>query len=203
MTSHPSPAQAGAPAASGLRWRRASEREPVPVELFGKDHWSTFAYVETRATDHRGVLDHDRMRCSAARHPMMMQAKRPQLGHVDAARFATRLKGAATGTRFAIVDLADHDDYDCLDDLIDAGLLTVRMPVAQEVTRLYLDVKGQPIVIDDQAFRQGSLTGMDELMLGAYATWGLTALGREAAGRLRDFKAGGGRFHDFVFCPAG
>lgn len=44
-------------------------RDPVPVEKFGKDHWSTFAYIETRCVDYKGVPDRDHMRCDVDRHP--------------------------------------------------------------------------------------------------------------------------------------
>ncbi len=93
--------------------RRAAAREsaePVSkVEVFGKDHWSTFGYLETRIVDHRGEPNRNHMRCHADRHPLMVG------GAGDASGYPTVLRGGAT--------LAHHDDWDCADDLIAAGLL--------------------------------------------------------------------------------
>jgi len=82
---------------------------PVPIEEFGADHWSTFGYIETRIVDHDGVPAFHHLRCLAARHPLF------QHRGGDAGRYPTKLKGGRT--------LYDHDDWDCLDDLVAAGLL--------------------------------------------------------------------------------
>jgi hypothetical protein len=76
----------GAPAAKQAHvptdrtWPADTSRAPVPMTLFGTDHWSTFGYVETRAVDHKGLLDHDHMRCHAGRHPVMLHVKRAVSG---------------------------------------------------------------------------------------------------------------------------
>lgn len=41
------------------------------IGLFGKDHWSTFAYIETRCVDHKGVPDRNHMRTDRDRHPAL------------------------------------------------------------------------------------------------------------------------------------
>jgi hypothetical protein len=81
----------------------------IPVERWGKDHWSTFAYIETRIVDFRGLPDRDHMRCNTALHP--------GLGGCggDAAKYPTRLRGCAV--------LKAHDDWSCLEDAEEAGLL--------------------------------------------------------------------------------
>lgn len=82
---------------------------PAPtMATFGKDHWSTFAYIETVVVDHRGEPDKRRMRCIAGRHPMQDH------GH-DASAYTTRLKGG--------IELHNHDDWDCLEDCEREGLL--------------------------------------------------------------------------------
>jgi hypothetical protein len=115
-------------------WPADTSRTPAPVTLFGADHWSTFAYVETRAVDHKGLLDHDRMRCHAGRHPVMLHAKRRVSGAPgDGSEYPTRIKASATpdpDRRYGVTEVPDHDDYDCLDDLIAAGLLEAKMPAA-------------------------------------------------------------------------
>jgi hypothetical protein len=84
-----------------------AERPRPTLETFGQDHWSTFGYIETRIVDHRGVPDLRHMRCDKDRHPFK--------AHVEGPTPPTRLRD---GT-----ELPDHDDWDCLDDLVLAGLL--------------------------------------------------------------------------------
>jgi hypothetical protein len=85
-----------------------------PVAEWGKDHWSTLAYAETCCVDngHGGVgrLSIVRMRCDADRHPLLAHSG-------SRGKFPTRLKGG--------VGLADHDDWDCLEDAERAGYCTV------------------------------------------------------------------------------
>ena len=83
----------------------------VTVDKFGKDHWSTFGYLAHCAIDGiGGRLDICKMRCDPARHPF--------LAH-EGSRFGgsspTRLKGAE--------ELHNHDDWDCMDDLAEIGLV--------------------------------------------------------------------------------
>jgi len=78
----------------------------VPIEAFGKDHWSTFAYIETVVVDHRGYPDRRRMRCDATLHP--------GLAH---------LSGACPPTRIKDGQISSHDDWSCADDLEAAGLV--------------------------------------------------------------------------------
>ena len=72
---------------------------------FGKDHWSTFAYIETRCVDHKGLPKREHMRCHAGRHPLQDHGH----GHSP-----TRLKNG---------EIHNHDDWDCLDDCEREGLL--------------------------------------------------------------------------------
>ncbi len=70
----------------------------IPPQEWGKDHWTTLLYVETRVVDHNGIINNAHMR---QRNP----------------KYPTFLKGGAKE--------AGHGDYDCLNDMLDAGLLTV------------------------------------------------------------------------------
>lgn len=69
---------------------------PVPMEQWGKDHWSTLAYAETRAMDHDGYLGAVHMR---------MDKNYPTYGK------SFNIRG--------------HTDLDCLKDAEAEGLLTV------------------------------------------------------------------------------
>ena len=79
----------------------------IGIEKFGKDHWSTFGYIETRIVDHGGRPAKYHMRCGF-HHPLHRHL-------IDEAP-STRLRDKETQ--------AGHDDWDCLDDLEEAGLLT-------------------------------------------------------------------------------
>jgi DNA-binding PadR family transcriptional regulator len=81
--------------------------QPVPIERWGKDHWSLLAYVETRIVDHGGYLDPRHLR-SALSHT--------HLGTPMTGVYPTRLLGG--------IKLEGHNtDLDCLADLCDAGLI--------------------------------------------------------------------------------
>lgn len=85
----------------------------VPVGKFGKDHWSTFAYVECRVVDHGGVLNRVHMRCDPALH-----IAHAHEGSSRGEPSPTRLRGGEL--------LPGHDDWSCVDDLDAAGLVESR-----------------------------------------------------------------------------
>lgn len=142
--------------------------ERLPIDVWGKDHWSTLAYLETRIVDYRGKISHDHMRCHRGRHPIMYAAKRRFITSGDGSAYPTRLWGGREAT--------DHDDYDCIDDMIAAGLVTVTMPPAPAGTLV---------------------TGLVEAELMTRATYALTEYGLGIAGQLRAHKGRGGNFRDF------
>lgn len=83
----------------------------VSIEKFGKDHWSTFGYVACRVVSHDGIPDRAHMRCDHDQHPGLYFSH----GLVPQ-KYPTILKGGD--------ELKDHDDYDCVDDLEAAGLVS-------------------------------------------------------------------------------
>ena len=93
--------------------RRAAAREAeepkATLANFGKDHWSTFAYIETRIVDHGGIPHRPHMRCHGDRHPLLV------LPGQDGREHPTRLRDGTA--------LTHHDDWDCIDDLEREGLL--------------------------------------------------------------------------------
>lgn len=80
----------------------------VPIERWGADHWSTFAYIETRIVDHKGCPNIPHMRCDGDLHPQFAH------GGTTGKKYPTRYKGG---------ELKDHDDWSCLDDCELIGLL--------------------------------------------------------------------------------
>jgi hypothetical protein len=146
-----------------------TDDQRIPLEDWGKDHWSTLAYLETRIVDHRGRISHDHMRCHAGRHPAMLAAKRRVHGtSADGSAYPTRLRAGRT--------LPDHDDYDCLDDMIAAGFVTATMPPAPAGTLI---------------------TGLVEAELMTRATYALTEAGQRVVGELRVHKGNGGNYAGF------
>lgn len=87
--------------------------ENIKMDRWGKDHWSTFAYVETLAVDHKGVAqpDRTRMRTNEKTHPHLV-------GHLSG-----NMGGSEYPTRLKDNELIGHDDWDCIFDAVKEGLL--------------------------------------------------------------------------------
>lgn len=94
--------------------------DPVPMSRWGMDHWSTFAFLETVAVDLEGRLDEKqqvRMRTDRDRHPAYasgFQGGPPRNSDGTLKKYPTRLREG---------ELPNHDDWDCMDDMVAAGLL--------------------------------------------------------------------------------
>jgi len=86
----------------------------ISMEQWGRDHWTTFHYVAIRCASHGGEIQRDKMRCDVGRHPHLAGGFAVLMSQVDTARYPTRLKGAE--------EVEDHDDWDCMDDMMAAGL---------------------------------------------------------------------------------
>lgn len=100
---------------------------PVPPELWGRDHFAVLAYAG-HVAHKSGTPDRQKMRAQPG-NPMMGWAM-AMLCNADPGRKfpGTRLQGG--------VELADHDDWDCVDDLIAAGLLENHRTGAQPLWSL-------------------------------------------------------------------
>jgi len=85
----------------------------VPIHKFGKDHWSTFVYIDTRIMDYKGEPDRNHMRTDKDRHPGLTH----DFSDLPNKKYPTILKDN--------VELLDHDDWDCLEDCQEAGLLKI------------------------------------------------------------------------------
>jgi hypothetical protein len=95
----------------------------LPIQVWGKDHWSTLAYLETCTVDRRGIVDNNRMRCNPRLHR----------------EFMSTMPGANTGepnkypTRLAVGVQNDHDDWSCLEDMVAAGLVKASFRQVRDV----------------------------------------------------------------------
>ena len=92
----------------------------VKMENWGKDHWSTFAYVETLCVDGIGgvgIPDKNKLRCDPTRHLGLIGPINNSMGIYDIGkRYPTRLKDG---------ELDNHDDWDCIDDMEEHGLIKI------------------------------------------------------------------------------
>lgn len=85
--------------------------KPIPMKKWGRDHWSTFAYLMSCVTTKGGEIDRRKMRCHRKLHPGLTN----EASHMGGAFPLTRLKNGRT--------VRMHDDWSCLDDIVAAGLL--------------------------------------------------------------------------------
>ena len=93
----------------------ASEVVPaIPVDQFSLHHRVRMLDIEESCVEHRGDLDLSFFRRNPSRHPRLPGAD--WMGAWDDTH-GTRLSDGSV--------LADHDDYDVLDDLVAAGWVTV------------------------------------------------------------------------------
>ncbi len=83
----------------------------IPIEKLGRDHWSTFAYIGCTVVGQGGKLQFEKMRCDVDRHPGFSHAYSPFL----TTKYPTTLRDGS--------EILNHDDWDCADDLVTAGLL--------------------------------------------------------------------------------
>lgn len=95
-----------------IPYRPDEEEQHVSPARWGKDHWSTLAYLETRTVDHRGIIKNANMRCNARRHRPFANIAGGHL--MDGASYPTRLNDG---------DLPNHDDWDCAQDIAAAGYI--------------------------------------------------------------------------------
>lgn len=102
---------------------------PVPIEQFGKDHWSLLAYCGCRVVDNNGTINNEHLRCYPPRHPHYVGPRRAAFGRVMPWQdsYGTRLAGffEASEKKKPEFQLTDHDDWDCLQDLEIAGLVKI------------------------------------------------------------------------------
>ncbi len=94
----------------------------IPIEKFGRDHWSTLAYIETCAVEKRPP-DRDRMRTNTTRHPGLVGPRVAMAGASVStwkSEYSTRLAGHTNEKPNRCVG---HDDWDCAYDCEEAGLL--------------------------------------------------------------------------------
>lgn len=148
----------------------------VPVNLFGKDHWSTLAYIETVMTDLGGfqVGFDPRMRQNRRSYRVMTeQCPKPRR-----ATMANAMQWGGWDNKYSTVlkdktMIENHDDWACVQDMAEAGFLEV-FDTTKKRTATAADCE------------PGTLLH-------------LSPLGRATSNKLREHKAGGGTFSNFEY----
>lgn len=102
----------------------------VPIEKFCKDHWSTLAYAESCCVDGDkgiGTLDLAKMRCNGNKRVFLganfiwhQKWGTRLMGYFDFTDRGDPVKAEAAG-----LQLLEHDDWDCLDDLAAHGFIEI------------------------------------------------------------------------------
>lgn len=93
--------------------KKKHDGTPIPPELWGKDHFSTLVYIESVCVDGRGVPKAAKMRTGPGRLRRGDTSGPP--GDYGGEEYPTRLGNG--------VSLYNHDDWDCVDDMIEVGLV--------------------------------------------------------------------------------
>lgn len=102
-------------------------QRPIPPDLWGRDHWTTFVYVGHAIVSNEGEPERDKMRAhrgsprTGASMALLEWAERAQAIKDKKPRgpweYRTRLAGGA------ILDDDSHDDWSCAEDAEAAELL--------------------------------------------------------------------------------
>jgi hypothetical protein len=104
------------------------EQQAISESRFGKDHWSMLAYAQSCCVNGKegfGTLDNRKMRANEKTHPLLaVNQNSLPLSSGWQPSWGTRLHGFFE-ERDAALQLPDHDDWDCLDDLEAAGYLEI------------------------------------------------------------------------------
>jgi len=113
----------------------------IKMDRWGKDHWSTFAYIETRIVDRKGIPDRNNMRTDIDLHPALLGPQLAVFGGNQ--KYPTRLKGSET--------VSDHDDWSCLDDAEEYGLIE---NIGSGINRVYrLKERGKIVAAALRAYK--------------------------------------------------
>lgn len=86
--------------------------ERQPVAMWGREHWQTFYLIELAVVTNSGRPDYNRIRCNNAKNPHRRSPGAP---------FQQDYPPSTTLMNGTVLD--GYDDWDCIEDMIHAGLL--------------------------------------------------------------------------------
>ena len=99
------------------------------MEEWGKDHWSLLAYLETCQVDAEGGTAQYHIGRLSCNNKKPVGSGAPMARPVWDDKYSTRLKGG-------VMAEAGYDDFDCLNDLEDEGLLLQLSSIINGIFRL-------------------------------------------------------------------
>lgn len=121
----------------------------VPINLWGRDHWSTMGYLDTVIVN-KGYtqmrLD-PRMRAGRRNYRVLWEASRSlpqdwQYGFSNAVVMDNKYGSRLNDGTYAV----GHDDWHCVQDFANEGLLTVDVGALEPEVKFTWSEKGQQVV---------------------------------------------------------
>jgi hypothetical protein len=178
------------------QWRDRPNREPVPHEDWGKDHWALLLRVENHAVDDHGQIDWNRLTLSRRNWPMLWAARNPwETPPVEDAadQFGLRLKPRRHPDVPEVKK--GHCEADALMDLVDHGLVAIEMPPISSSGLSYLRPDGNAL---NSPNPREPVTGWTEWALMPWARFSLTDRGWSVAAELRKHRGRRGAYAEFT-----
>ena len=118
----------------------------VPMELWGRDHWSTLAYIETVETNMTEIIVRSDPRMRQNRHNYRVLGGRP-----PAIPMRVDQGSLLSDGRMAI----GHDDWSCIQDFASVGLLNCGPDGVDVGQRIKLSEKGRAMAASLRAHKAG------------------------------------------------
>lgn len=121
----------------------------VPITLWGRDHWSTLAYLDSKIVNGaymRMQLD-PRMRAGRRHYRMLWEASRSlprsrKYGMGNAVVMEDKYGSRLNDGTYAV----GHDDWHCVQDFANEGLLTVDVEALEPNVKFTWSEKGRTVV---------------------------------------------------------
>lgn len=135
---------------------RFTKNDLIPPEFWGKDHWTTLAYVESVMTDCGGFqLGADsRMRTNRRNFRVMSEFPTPKRSGSETFG-ATGFYPSQSPTRLNNdTDVEGHDDWNCLEDMAAIGLFDVSGLHLEPKKVIHLSLTGQKVSAALRAHKQ-------------------------------------------------
>lgn len=181
---------------SSPQWRARHDRTAVPMDRWGTDHWLVLSMLEDFNTLAGGAVTWDRLTLSRRNWSGLYWARSHHRiipnGPDAADAFGLRvLDDDGNGTT-----MYGYCHADALADMVEQGLVAVKMPSADPDAGVYLTPFGRPV--PDSPHPAAPLAAEDEERLMAYARYRLTRQGWDLGLLLREHRADGGDFRTFT-----
>ncbi len=108
----------------------ASSFDRISLAEFGRDHWSTLAYLENIMVEYGECqVDLDPRMRTNRKHYRLLAERKHLARHVGTKWRLAQAMRPEHGSRISGGRVVtNHDDWDCVEDLIAAGLLMAKSP---------------------------------------------------------------------------